>query len=110
MFTAITNKRLCSAITISDALHGFRQGQGGRTSNLESKMVHQFMGICHEPQFQVILDVRKVYNSLDWKRYMRVIKGYGIGPKTKVTTTTVFVRTDGDTKNGMVIRPSIKYR
>ena len=36
-------------------------------------------GIAHEPLFQVLLDVRKAYDSLDRERCLKLLRGYGLG-------------------------------
>ena len=40
-----------------------QRGMGGAT--LEAKLAQQLAGLAHEPLFQMFLDVRKVYESLD---------------------------------------------
>ena len=37
---------------------------------MEAKLEQQLTGIVHEPLFQVFLDVRKSYDSLDQGKYM----------------------------------------
>ena len=54
-------------------------GQGTRIATLDIKLVQKLGGICHKPPFQVSLDVHKEYNSLDRRRYMGILKGYGLG-------------------------------
>ena len=48
-----------NAITLHDALHGFRQGRGAGTATIEANMAQQLAGIFHEPLFQVLIDVQK---------------------------------------------------
>ena len=68
--TSIVNSRLQSSIVLHDVLHGFRQGRGTGTDIIEGKMEQQPAGIVHQPLFQVFLDVRKAYNSLEQGRFM----------------------------------------
>ena len=49
---------------------------------MEAKLAHQLEGIAHEPLFQVFLDVREVYDSLDRARCMEILRGYGMGQNT----------------------------
>ena len=65
---------------IHDALHGFRLGRGMGTETLEAKLAQQLAGIAHKPLFQVFLDVRKAYDSLDRERCLEFLRGYGLGP------------------------------
>ena len=74
------NNRLRSAITLQDALHGFRQGKGAGTATMEAKLAQQLAVLVNEPLLQVFLYVQKAYNSLNRGRYMDVLRGYIIGP------------------------------
>ena len=53
------------SVMLHDTLHGFIEGRGTGTDNLEAKLVQQLESIAHEPLFQVFLDVRKEYDLLD---------------------------------------------
>ena len=74
---SIMNNRLRSAINLHDALHGFRQGREAGTMTTEANMAQQLAGIFHEPLFQVFIDVRKAYESLDKGRCTDILRGYG---------------------------------
>ena len=76
----IMNNRLRAAITLHDALHGFRQRRGVLTATMEAKLAHQLVGMVHEPISQVFLYVRKAYYSLDKGRCMEILRGYGLSP------------------------------
>ena len=67
LLTSINNNHLQSAITLHDALHGFRQGRGIRTSNLEAILLQKLAVIRLNHTFHMLLDVRKAYTLLDWK-------------------------------------------
>ena len=71
----VTNCRLKRSVMIHDALHGFRAGRGTGTETLESKLAHKLAGIVHETLLQVLLDVRKAYDSLDRSRCMDILRG-----------------------------------
>ena len=64
----VINCRLKMSTMLHNTLHGFRTGRGVGADTLESKMAQQLYVLAHEPIFQVLLDVRKAYNSLDWER------------------------------------------
>ena len=51
--------------------------------NLKEKLVQQLARIFHKSLFQGVLDVRKVYASLDWASCMNILKGYNLGPKIR---------------------------
>ena len=80
MRAVVVNCCLKRSVKLHDALHGFRKGWGTRTATLESKMAHHLAGISHEPLFQVLLDVRKEYNSIDRGWCLEILRGYGLGP------------------------------
>ena len=46
-------------------------------------MEQQLAGIFHDPLFQVFVDMRKSYDSLDRERCMEIIWGYGLGPNLR---------------------------
>ena len=79
MITTIINSHFRKAISIHAYLHGFRQGMGTVTVTVEVKMVQQMAGIFNKPLFQMFLDVKKAYNSLDRMRCMKIFQGYEIG-------------------------------
>ena len=79
--TSIVNSRLQSSIVIHDVLHGFRQGRGTGTAIMEEKLEQQIAGIVHELLFQVFIDVRNSYDSLDRGMCMEIVRGYGLGYK-----------------------------
>ena len=57
-----------------------RGGRGTGTATLESKLAQQLVGLAHEPLFQMFLDIRKVYDSLDRERCLDIFSGYGVRP------------------------------
>ena len=62
----VVNFWLERSAVLHDALHRFIAGIGTGTATLEAKLAQQLSGIAHKPLFQVFLDVRKAYYSLDW--------------------------------------------
>ena len=78
---SIVNNRLQISITLHDTLHGFSKGGRMKTTIIEAKLAHQLAGIVHEQLFQVFIDVRKSYNSLDRGRCMKILRRYGLRPK-----------------------------
>ena len=47
---------------------------------MEAKLEQQLAGILHKPLFQVFIDVRKAYNSLDLGSCMEILHEYGLLP------------------------------
>ena len=79
--TSILNSGLQRFIVINDVLQGFRQGRGTGTAITEAKLEEQLAGIFHVPFFQVFINVRKFYDSLDRGICMEILRGYGLGPR-----------------------------
>ena len=75
---SIVNSHLQSSIVLHGALRGFQQGRGKGTAIMEAKLEQQISGRVHEPLFQVFIDVRKSYDSLDRGRCMEIIRDYGL--------------------------------
>ena len=46
---------------------------------LEANLDQQLAGLEKEPLFQVFLDIRKVYDSLDRGKFIEVLRCYGMG-------------------------------
>ena len=62
----VVNCRLKRSVVLHDTFHGFRTGRGTGTAMLEANLAQHLARLAHKPIFQVFLDVRKAYNSLDW--------------------------------------------
>ena len=75
------NNRLQITIILKTALHGFRQGRVTGTANMEANLEQHLTRIFHEPLFQVFIDVRNSYKYFGRGRRMKIIRGYGMGPK-----------------------------
>ena len=84
IYASTINIRICSSITLHDAIYRFRQGRGTGTETLEAKLAHQLAGIFHDPLFQVLLDVRKDYNYLDMGSCMNILEGHVLGTKLHI--------------------------
>ena len=63
--SVVINCILKSSIVLHNPLHGFIEGRGEGTLTLEANLVQYLAGIAQNPPFQVFLDVRKTYGSLD---------------------------------------------
>ena len=45
---------------------------------MDARLKQNLAGIVHKPLFQVFLDVRKAYDSLDQGRYIEILCKYGL--------------------------------
>ena len=66
--TRLLKRRLVSAITFHDVLHGFRAGRGTGTASLEAKLLQQRTDMGKAVLFEVLMDLQKAYNALDCYR------------------------------------------
>ena len=80
VYVYIMNNMLQDAITLLNALHGFKQGVVIRTATMEKELAQQLAGLCHENIFQNFLDVCKYYDSLDRGICVYIFRGCGLGP------------------------------
>ena len=80
---AILHRRLTTAITYHDALHGFWYGRGTGTATLEAKLLQQLAAMREEVLYLVFLDLTKSYDALDRSRSLEILEGYGVGPRAR---------------------------
>ena len=76
----ILNRRFTSSITYHDSPHGFRAGRGTGTATLESKLLQKLAAMREEVLYVILLDLAKVYDTLDRSRCLGILEGYGVGP------------------------------
>ena len=80
---AILHRRLTTAITYHDALHGFRAGRSTGTATLEAKLLQQLADMREEVLYVIFLDLTKAYDALDRSRSLEILEGYGVGPRAR---------------------------
>ena len=88
---SIINRRLSSSIQFHDAMCGFRVGIGTGTCILEENLLQRLIAMSNTVLHSVCLDLRKAYDALDRYRYIYILVGYGVGPKTLRILQTYWV-------------------
>ena len=78
--TTILHFQLTTAITYHESLHGFREGRGTGTANLEAKLLQQLAAMREEVLYVIFLELTKAYDALDRSRSLEILEGYGVGP------------------------------
>ena len=73
------NCHLTASITYHNFLHGFREGRGTGTANLEAKLLHQIAALREE-----VLYLHTAYDALDRSRCLEILEGYGVSPRSWV--------------------------
>ena len=105
--SVVVNCHLKNSVMLHDTLHGFREGWGTGTANLDAKLAQQLSGIAHNTLFQVVLHVCKVYDLLGKGRCMEILRGYGLGPNLAPVTQESLEMAEDCTKGREVTRDSI---
>ena len=78
LITVILHRWLTTGIQLHDVLHGFREGRGTGTANLEAKLLQQLAAMREEVLYVIFLDLTKAYYALDRSRSLEILKGYGV--------------------------------
>jgi hypothetical protein len=81
VLSSLVDKRISRNITYHDSVHGFRAKRGTGTAVFEAKLFHQLATIHQVPVYEVFLDLKKAYDSVDRDRTLAVLKGYGVGER-----------------------------
>jgi hypothetical protein len=82
LILSIINQRL-GVINLHDSIHGFRKWRGTGTATVEAKLAMQPVKQSGNPYYIVFLDSTKAYDTLDPKRTLEVLKGYGVGDNVR---------------------------
>ena len=68
------------AIQLHDCLHGFMAGRGTGTATIEAKLTQQLAYLEQTPLYEIFVDLKKAYDSVDQSRCLEILAGYGVGP------------------------------
>ena len=79
----MVNFRIGAAVNFHNTLHKFRAGRGIGTALLEINMIQQMTTMREDILYEVFLDLQKSYDALEWDRYMEILVGYEIRPRTE---------------------------
>ena len=80
LISAVINLRIAEAVTFCPAVHGFRRKRGCFTAIGEAKMRMQRAACRGESLYQIYLDLRKAYDSIDRAAVLALMRRYGVGP------------------------------
>jgi len=83
VIAAIIDARIKASISFHDALHGFRAKPGTGTAIFEVKLFQQLASIQQVPVFEVFLDLKKAYDTLDRDEWtLMILEQYGVGARS----------------------------
>lgn len=83
LISNIINLRIAKAVEFDEYVHGSRRKRGTYTAIGERKMKMQ-MAVCESTTlYQVYLDLKKAYDSVDRKKVMWVLEKYRVGPNLR---------------------------
>jgi hypothetical protein len=69
-----------SCLKLHDCLHGGLPRRGTGTAIMEVKLNQQLAWVEQAPLYQIYLDLKKAYNTLNQTRCLEILAGYGVGP------------------------------
>jgi hypothetical protein len=73
--------RRMAIIEFHPSLHGGLPKRGMGMATIEAKMAQQLAWMDQKPLYQVFVDLRKACDHLDHERCIKIMTGYGVGPK-----------------------------
>ena len=79
--SSIINRQLSYYIQIHDDMHGFREGIGTRTDTLKAKLLQKLIAMRETVLHAIFLNLRKSYDDLDRECCLKILAGYGVGPR-----------------------------
>lgn len=80
VISMIIKERLAARINFDDSLHGFRPQRGTGTAIVEARMNLDYSIQQGRALYQVFLDLKKAYDTLDRQRTLQLLQAYGLGP------------------------------
>lgn len=79
VFSCIMNDRIVKGIEYHNFVHGFREGRGTSTAMLEVKLLMDHGTFTDNTVYQVLIDLKKAYDSVDRQRVLEIMEKYGVG-------------------------------
>ena len=79
---AILHRRLTASITYHDFLHVFWAGRSTGNATLDANLLQQLAAMREEVLYVISIDLHKAYYALDRSRFLEILEGYGMGPRS----------------------------
>ena len=87
IISKIIDLRMAKAVKYSESIHGFRNKRGTYTAIGETKLRMKIFTSASVPLFQIFLDLKKAYDSVDRRFIMKILKKYDL-EITKICSQT----------------------
>ena len=104
---AILNRRLTASTTFRNFFRGFREGRGTGTATLEAKLFQQLEALREEVLYVIFLYLHTAYDALDRSRCLKILEGYGVGPRARQILQTYWRRLTMVTRVGGILRGGV---
>jgi hypothetical protein len=69
-----------SLIKFHDCLHGSLPKRGTGTASIEAKLAQQLVWRDQCPLYEIYLDLKKAYDTINRGRMLKILEAYGVGP------------------------------
>ena len=79
LISQIINLRMAASINFCSEVHGFQKERGTYMAIGETKIKMQMAAVASETVYNIFLDRRKAYDSIDRKRVLKLMEKYGVG-------------------------------
>lgn len=83
LMSTIINLRMTAAINFCLAVHGFCQHRGCYTAIGKAKIRMQRAAYAGVTMYQIYLDLRKAYDSINRESVLALLQRYGVGPNVR---------------------------
>ena len=65
------------------SLHNFRAGWVTGNTPLKAKIIQHLTKVRKEVLYEIFLDIKNAYDTLDQERCLEILVTYGVGPRTE---------------------------
>ena len=83
LISQVINLRMAAAVDFCEEVHGFRKKRGTHTAIGEAKIRMQIATCKSDSLYQIFLDLRKAYDSINRKRVLKLLEKYKVGKNVR---------------------------
>ena len=87
LIAIIIDRRLADSINFHEIMHGFKYHREKGKATLEDKILQYISGLHHEVLYEIFLYIHKAHDSLDQGNALKILEGYGVGPRVFILLT-----------------------